>query len=568
MKKSFVIIITMIMIISSMAIATASIAGNDNSANNINLNGVNIPFASQSSNKNVTVTDPEINLYWKSMVSTYYTVNTSLNNTVFVAPYTNVSFNASMAFYDSNSSIKYTDASYTWYSSSIKIYDSTSYNASINFTSYKHEEANISVNVTASNSYNNTTFHVYLINSTLKPLINTTVEQNSKIINETSGKYDVGQGQFTCVYGYNSSLKVYNTDYNVPLILNWTVNNYTYIGPNLTYTFQEPFKNVTLHLNVTSVTDNKNSTTLTFYIMDTTPPVPVLTLTNATGVSIKNPTVGEEAIFSADGSYDIYYGHNITYLWSIMYSNGTKMKQSINTYEIIHGNFTTENITLKIYTYKSFVLSLETINPSKVSAYLNKTFEPIVTTPRLVVNSIYIPGNISDGIKSTIYINVSNDGTVTADSYSLYVIINGKTYSESYITPINPSAYKNLSFTFTPGVTGKYTITAKAVSSNEPSSFITSGQYTKSVTINRYPYEIPIIIGAVVAAIIIIGIAYFEISKRRATKPRNNIQSRPENKVTNTTEPKKLNNEPKKLESNKKPSGKNRNKHNKNNKKN
>ncbi len=549
MKRTLLVfIVTMIMIISSMAIATASIDGNSNgtSANNPILNGVhNTPFNSQSVNKNVSVTDPQINLYWKNMISNNYAVNTSVNNTVFVAPYTNVSFNVSSAFYDLNSSITYKDASYKWYSSGIKIYNDTGYNASVNFSKYTGKEANISINATASNGYDNTTFHVYIINPSVKPVINTTVEQYSKIVNETSGKYRVDQGQFTCVYGYNSSLKVYNTDYNVPLTLNWTVNNSTYIGSNLTYTFEKPFTNVTLHLNVTGVTGsstaNTNSTKLTFYIKDTTPPVPVLTLTNATGVTVKNPTVGSPAVFSANGSYDKYYAHNVTYKWSIMYSNGTKMNQSTNTYEITKGNSSARNITLKIYTYKSVLLSLKVTNPLNVSAYLNKTYTPVVTTPRLVVNNIYIPGNLSEGIKSTIHLNVSNDGTVTANSYKLYVIIDGKTYSQSYTTPIDPSAHKNLSFTFTPGVTGKYTVTAKAFNSNEPSSFFTSSQHTASVTINRYPYEIPIIIGAVVAAIIVIGVVYFEASKRRSLHPRQRkVATKPETKSVDNTEQKKI----------------------------
>lgn len=527
--------VTIIMIISSMAIAADGFAGN---ASINNLNGIQNKPDSIADTSSINISDPYINLYWKGIISNDYIVNSSLNNTVFVAPYTNVSFNVSNAFYDISTSITYKDASYKWYSSGITIYNDTGYNASINFKNYKYiDEANISVNATANNNYDNTTFHVYLINSTLKPEIKTIVMQNSKVINETSGKYDVGQGQFTCVYGYNTSLKVYNTDYNVPLILNWAVNNYTYIGTDLNYTFEKPFKNETLYLNVTAVTGNFNNKTLTFYVMDTTPPVPVLTLTNSTGVIIKNPTVGVISNFSAYGSSDLYYPHNIAYKWSILYSNGTEMKQSINTYEIIKGNLTTQNMTLKVYTYKTMIVSLEVTNSLHISAYSNKTYTPIVTTPRLVVNSIYLP-HLADGIKSTAYFNVSNDGTVTATSYKLYLIIDGKTYSESYTTPISPSAYKNLSFVFTPGVTGKYTVTAKAISSNEPSSFVSSGEYTESVTIGMYPYLIPIIIGVVVAAIIIIGVAYFEISKRREVHPRR----KPANNETkiNNTEPKKL----------------------------
>jgi hypothetical protein len=240
------------------------------------------------------------------------------------------------------------------------------------------------------------------------------------------------------------------------------------------------------------------------------------------------------------------------------------MNQSTNTYEITNGNFSTRYITLKIYTYKSVLLSLKVTNPSNISAYLNKTYTPVVITPRLVVNNIYIPGNLSDGIKSTIHLNVSNDGTVTADSYKLYIIINGRTYSQSYTTPIAPSSYKNLSFTFTPGVTGKYTVTAKAFSSNEPSSFVTSSQHTASVTINRYPYEIPIIIGAVVAAIIIIGAVYFETSKRRSLHPRQRkVASKPETKGVDNTEQKNLeNNKDKAVNINKSKRNKN-NKHSK-----
>ena len=202
MKRTLLVfIVTMIMIISSMAIATASIDGNSNGMPANNSNGVhNTPSSSQSANKNVSVTDSHINLYWKNMISNDYAVNTSVNNTVFVAPYTNVSFNASSAFYDSNSSITYKVADYKWYSSGIKIYKDTNYNASINFSKYTGKEANISVNATASNSYDNTTFHVYIISPSATPVINTTVEQNSKIINETNGKYNVGQGQFTCIY--------------------------------------------------------------------------------------------------------------------------------------------------------------------------------------------------------------------------------------------------------------------------------------------------------------------------------------------------------------------------------
>ena len=465
----------------------------------------------------------QIKLYWKGLNSTDYLLNTS-SHPAFVVPYNYpVSFNVSRVLYNPvTSTYNYLPpANFTWrMKSSIIGYG---YNFTYSFTSL-----NNTLNLTGiSNTGNSTSsfFTVYAYNGT--PVVNYSVSYNSKYYNATNASSSrsifVPQGNIIDFSAYNSSLVIPGTPFHTSLLFHWAFTNKSFSSPNATYIFSKPsiaVPNQTANLTVTGITGVSVTIEFLVTVNDTTPPTPVISLTNATGVKVSNPVAGSPVNISALKTTDPYFNNTsvFTYKWTFKYPNGTAIPQSSGLYTIVSGNMTNSSSLRVIFdTLNDVIVELNATNPAHVSGYLNRTLTMLVSSPRIVVNSVYIPGKLQEGKSSTIYVNVSNDGTVNAAVFSVTAIINGVVYSHTYVEYLNTTGLyhsRNVSFAFTPRASGNLSVEFMGNNTSEPSFFAKSGAFTTSVVIAPPGYKTPLIIGVIILVIVVIGVVYWRVSAR------------------------------------------------------
>ncbi|MCL4340886.1 MAG: hypothetical protein M1431_02140 [Candidatus Thermoplasmatota archaeon] len=468
--------------------------------------------------KTPVITDSDISLHWKNMVSSNYVLNSSLNNTLFAIPLnTSVSFNASAAYFNpSTGSNDYQQAGFSWYSPSSTFKTNGTYNATFIFNS--SGTFAVHLNVTSPQGITNyTEFNVTVV--TDKPSVQYNISLNGKgIVSGTGNKTNVSVPQSSLLQfsAYKSALKP--NGYNVPLIYTWYLPSYSSSAMNVTYSFTTPYiKNHALqtgYLNVTSVVGTHTNISFTFNVTDNTPPSPVISLTNATGVAITQPVAGQVTYFSANTSTDPYYPESsLIYHWTVMYTNGTVAAPGSSTYDIVAGNNSTSYIALKFNTLDGLTVSLNATNPSHISGYSNKTYLPIVDTSRLVVEGVYFPHALSQGSKTTVYVNVSNNGTSTANNFTIYVYVNSKMVAkEFYSKSLAVGSSVNVSFNLTPSASGNLPFEFEASSSPEPSFYQSLSAFTSTHSVNPPAYRTPLIIGVVIAIIVVVGIVYYRIS--------------------------------------------------------
>jgi|GEM_PF-1658581 len=464
------------------------------------------------------ITDPDVSLYWKKMVSTNYVLNSSLNNTLFAIPLnTSVSFNASGAYYNpSTGSNDYQKAQFSWYSPGSTYKTNGTYNATFLFS--KAGTYKMYLNATSpQNMTNSTEFNVTVV--TTSPSVQYNISLSGKAIVTGTGNQtnvSVPQSSLLQFSAYKSALNA--NGYKVPLIYTWYLPSYTSSAMNVTYSFTTPYIKThslqTGYLNITSVVGTYANISFNFFVKDTTPPSPVISLTNATGVAVTQPVAGQVTYFSANTSTDPYYPESsLVYHWTVMYTNGTVAAPGSSTYNIVGGSNNTSYIALKFNTLDGLTVSLNATNPSHVSGYSNKTYLPIVDTSRLVVESVYFPHALSQGSKTTVYVNVSNNGTATANNFTIYVYVNSKMVaSEFYSRSLAVGSSMNVSFNMTPSASGNLPFEFEAGSSPQPSFYQSLSAFTVTHSVNPPAYRTPLIIGVVIAIIVVVGIVYYRIS--------------------------------------------------------
>ena len=494
--------------------------------------------------KEPAVVDSEINLFWTGITSNNYVLNTSATNTAFIAPNgVPVSLNASNAYFNPVTGTNdYQYATFTWQVVGGSMY--TGYNTTITFNA---PSTKVILNATSpSGSTNTSTFTV--ITSTANPSANYSVSLAGKTLSSGPGapspvSITVPQSSLVTYSAYLSSLNV--SGYSVPLEYHWYMPGYASAAQNITYAFSKPYIATgvglqTAYLNVSTVFGTYKNVTFSVNVTDTTPPVPSMKLTNAAGSSISQPTAGAPTVFSANTSTDPYYATSqLTYSWAVKYPNGTAVKNGSSTYNVVGGSMTGSYVMLKFNTLSTMVVSLKATNPSNVSAYNNKTVNMIVNTPRIVVNSIYVKDNLTQGSQSTIYINVSNNGTVTANDFSIAILINGNPVaSQTYARNLTVGQSANVSFNYTPTTSGKVTLVFQANNSSEPAFMAPLGSYTTTLTINAPAYKTPLIIGSIIAVIVIVGLVYYRLSSGKTTK-KPKQQPKPKTELKKPAEKKK-----------------------------
>ena len=485
-----------------------------------------------STPSNPSVNTSKLDLYWNGM-NRYvdYMGNLSNGSPYFVVPLNDrIYFNASAGFFNpATNSNNYQDSlNFSWKigSSYFTPVTTPAYNASYKFTS--SGTYNVSLTFTSGSGRTNSThFVVYAFNST--PTASLNVSYNAKILlptstlsNGSSKSFDVLQSKIMDFNANGSKLPIPSTSYYAPLSYYWVLPNYTTTGKNITNpsdVFSVPYiashKNEVGYLNVISAAGITN-VTMYMHVNDTTPPTPVVTLYNSTNAVISQPVAGKPVTFSANSSYDQYYGSskNLTYSWAFLYSNGTVLKPGNANISMIAGGYNSTFIKVEFYTLSSLTVSLKATNPAGITAYSNNTLTQTVNSPYIVVKNVVMPKSLNSGSSATATINVTNNGTVAASSFYIDLLVNGKVVQSHTYGLINASQTESVKFSFTPPISGKVSFVFQAGNSSEPSFFAKDEAYSITKSVSPPTWETPVIIVGVIAVIVVIGLVYYRFSTR------------------------------------------------------
>ncbi len=462
----------------------------------------------------------QIKLYWSGLKSQNYLLNTSAHPAFVVPENVPVYFNMSDAFYNPvTGSYNYLPpTSFSWTVNNVAA--GTGYNFSHAFSAL-----NNTVQVTGTSNTGNTTstfFTVYAYNGT--PTVKYSVSYNGKIMyngNATSSPIPISVPQSALVTFslYNSTIPIPGTNnMSIPLLYNWTFASSSYASPNVTHIFQKPsiaVANQEGNVTVSGITGGSKSFTFKVNVNDTTPPTPKIQLFDSSGKSISNPVAGKVLNFSASKTTDPYYSDAsaFKYRWTFHYPNGTAISNTSGVFKVVYNNLNSSSVGVRFTTLNTVVAELAVTNPSNVTGYLNRTLTVLVSSPRLVVNDVYIPGSLQQGKTSTVYVNVSNKGTEDATSFTISVLINGVVKAtQPYNTPLNKSQYRNMSFTWKPDTSGSISVQFIANNSSEPAFFANLGGKTTSVSIAAPGYKTPLIAAGIVAVIVVVGVIYWRLS--------------------------------------------------------
>ena len=466
----------------------------------------------------------EINLFWSGMLSHNYLVSSTASNTTFVVPTgTHVMFNLSQAYHSATGESYLKALNYTWTVPSVNLVDGKyTYNMTATFAS--NGTYPISVSYESASGATNTTYFNVTAMSLAYPNPALTVSSAGKTLftqaptSTTHLTFAVPQSKAISFSAYASSLS--SGGVAVPLSYTWYFPGAKYTGANVSQTFNTPTlsgSNTTGYLDVYSAIGPVQNVTLSIYVNDTTPPTPQILAQNVTGSSIAQPIAGQITKFSANASSDTYFGKlnlnaNWKVNWTITYVNGTQAPQGNSTYEFLT-NFTNQSyIVVKFNTLNSLVVSLKVTNPSGVSAYSNRTVSVIVQSPRLVVQSVYFPTTPSQGSRTIVDVNVSNNGTADASNFTIVAYVNGKNISWQQYGSLAVGVTKEFKFNLTSPDSGKVQFQFEAQNSSEPQFFFKAGSLAVTQTVNQPAYKTPLVIGVVIAVIVLIGVVYYKLS--------------------------------------------------------
>ena len=473
-----------------------------------------------------TFINSNMGFYWSGLSSSEYMLNSTQTNTVFVVPTnTSVSINVSNAFYNPvTGQSNYLESNFTWtINGKTVVYG---YNISYDFGTTLKNTVNIT-GVSASHQTNKTSFTVYSFNGT--PYANYTISYSGKspysgnTSRTSTSPVPISVPQLTPVSfsAYNSSLTVPGTSYKMFLQYNWDFTNFTSASPNATNQFPTPTLNGTTlpgNLTVTGVTGGSTKVYFTVNVTVTTPPSPAINIYNVTNtkVSIINPVSAVSVVLSGNSTTDPYFPiSELSFNWSFSYQNGTKIGYNSAAIPFVSGSYNGTWVVVKFDTLQNVVVTLK-VTHNGVSGYLNRTVTMLVNTPRLVVNSIYVSGKLVEGSTSTIYVNVTNKGSLNTTSFQIWIVVNGLTVvKHSYINePLNVSQTRNLSFTWSPSLRGSLNIEVLANNTSEPTYFNQLGSYTTTVSVSPPAYTTPLIIIGIIAVIVVIFLAYYRFATR------------------------------------------------------
>ncbi len=294
---------------------------------------------------------------------------------------------------------------------------------------------------------------------------------------------------------------------------------------------------MTGYLNVTSVAGTYTNISLSVTVNDTTAPSPVMTLYNATGVSETNPVAGQVTTFSANSSSDPYYKEtSLSYNWSVEYANGTKVAPGSSTYAVVGGNMTdSPYVKIQFNTVSGLTMSLNATNPSGVNGTSSRALIMTIATPMIIVQSAYLSTTPDQGSTVTAHVNVSNNGTVNAGSYTISLYVNGKLVTSHSYTNLPVGTTKSVDFNFSSPASGSVTFVFKATNSSEPSFFANTSAYTFTHSVNPPAYKTPLIIVGVIVVIIVISFAYYRLTsggskKTKTTQPATQPKQQPAKK--------------------------------------
>lgn len=473
----------------------------------------------------------KITEYYKGIMTSNTVLNSSARNPIIIAPYNyNFSLNVSNAFYNPvTGQFEYNlpGDMFSWNVSGT-IYKG--YNVTLNLTK------STVVTVTgrsASGYYNSSSIYIYVLSRSYTPFINMSYSVNGKekYLNSTvtsTGKAQiyVMQNQAVTFDATASSLNVTvkGVKYSISLYFLWQFQTFSTSGGTATYSFTTPSfvnDNQSFYLNVSSAGNTKTSLKVSVIVNDTTLPVPMQTLMY-NGKNTSSITVGSPDIITANYTSDRYYPvSKLTFNWSFQYTNGTALPSgsySIISYNLSDINYTKSNwVMVTFFTLNPVTVSLKVTDPSNLSAYSNVTYKYSYNGPQLKISALYFTGSVSQGVSSSLHVNVTNVGNTTATGISILIfdgssLLVNDTFASATLT-------KNQTKTFNISVnmpnSGSQVIKAEAFTSNQPLYIQSQNSLSKTISVGINPYRIPIVIAVIVIIIIVIALVYYRYSTGR-----------------------------------------------------
>ncbi len=489
---------------------------------------ITLKFASV---KNPTFVNSYITLNWKGLNSTNYIVNKSQKNTIFVVPQNKlVTLNLSKAYFNPVTGTNdYQKATFAWsIKNSTGTYTNTGYNIQVNFHTAFNNSIQIS-STSTSGGYNTTNITIYAVN--VAPTVSFNVTLNGKIkynlsnlANGAIQNINLLQSKSYLYSAYNSTAKISGTKYNVPMIYTWKFTNFTATSANVTHAFSKPTVKPGSYtsgtLNVTTVTGTTAIINIHVHVNDTTPANAKFTMKNSKGKAISNPQAGTTVTLTAAGTSDPY-NQTLTYNWTIRYINGT-VAQNGSIYHIVSGNMSSSiQILVNFTTLNDFKVSLNVTNhPANVSAYVNKTYTVVVSSPRIVITKVKFLSTPTKGDSNTMNITLTNKGTENAKSFNITVVGGGFNQTQFYNRSLNISQNATVHFTWTPQSSGNVSVVVSGNTYGEPTYFSKIGELTTYASVNPPSYETPLIIGIIVVVVVVVGFLYYRFSSRSMRRGR------------------------------------------------
>ncbi len=480
-------------------------------------------------------------IYWKNMPSGNFILNsTSGNFTVLVKANNHVYFNASNAVKDMvRQQYSWNDMYFVWNIDGViqqgkglanisEILSPGIHTLNLTVTDVGNNTNYTNIKIYADGAYpdfssyakysigpeNIISWNAYYENSTLTYSYegNTTkvaLHGNSAII-----------GPFTVLQNKQISLVAYNLKDTLNGIINshekvnvvWNISGSKYIGNSVNYTFTYPTRSGYDWINVTysDQVGNNFTISLKIYVKDTVKPVPVIVFQGANNTTVTQVFQNKPVTLNGTGSYDPQNGTVVSYSWTIENSTGVKQLPN-STYVIVSGNLNQSKVTIKFIEYGTYYIILNVTDQAGNYDTLNKTLRVSPVAPDLVLVNFTWKGNLTEGVTTTFYVNVTNTGNAPATTYYLQFYVNGKLEGNVSYSNLLVNKTVKLYYNWTPPSSGNYTIKFSVYTPQEPKIYLGDNVQSKVVSVQQAAWKLPAIIIGTIAVIIIVAVVIWRI---------------------------------------------------------
>ena len=290
----------------------------------------------------------------------------------------------------------------------------------------------------------------------------------------------------------------------------WGEGNKTTVGigenQNVTKTYTRA-GTFTMMLNTTDVAGRVSTKSVVVYVKDTVPPVVVFSIllkgVDAKGTAQENQTL----VFTGNATTDANDSFSqLSFAWTFGDGNSATGAWTTHAYAAI----------------KTFTVKLEVTDKAGNKANATKSLV-ITSSPRpdlRIISVVFSPNPMTEGQSGNIKVNLTNVGNADAlaprvEFYTLSSSGSKDKIGESSSMTVKgvtnstlmPGKFGIITFSWTPGSKGNFTIVATAIVDRE---IVTSDNtYTTSVTVNEASWKAIALYGGIFAVIIVVIVLYY-----------------------------------------------------------